>query len=136
MGRGPSQRQNIMTEQLKLALVCLESTAKVAQNGRQWNCLGMCPQIGAKKHGMSDHHFPLVQHHHLTANELNTKLGQSTGRSLTGKKSFPLHSFPKKVCGQTMCWRWAVGSWHLAVGDWRLVAVGGGWWRLVVVGGD
>ena len=32
-------------------------------------------------------------------------------RSLTGKKKgVPLHSFPKKARGHTMCWRWAVGG--------------------------
>ena len=38
---------------------------------------------------------------------------------LNGKKSVPLHSFPIKARGHTMCWRWVVGGWRLAVG--------GGW---------
>ena len=54
------------------------------------------------------------------------------GWSLMEKKSVPIHSFPKKARGHTMCRRWAVGGWRLAVGDWRLVAVCGGWWQLVV----
>ena len=57
----------------------------------------------------------------------------STARAvLNQKKSVPLHSFPKKARGHTMCWRLAVGGWRLAVGDWQLVEVGGGWRRLVV----
>ena len=64
------------------------------------------------------------------------------GRSLTEKKNVPLHSFPKKARGHSMCstivgggWRLVVGGdWRLAVGNWRLVAVGGGWRRLVAVG--
>ena len=43
---------------------------------------------------------------------------------LNGKKSVPLHSFPKKARCSTM----VGGGW------WRLVAVGGGWWRLAVGG--
>ena len=45
------------------------------------------------------------------------------GRSLTGKKSVPVHKFPKKAVGT----HW-VGDGRLAVGDWQLVVVGGGWW--------
>ena len=53
-----------------------------------------------------------------------------------GKKSVPLHSFPKKARGHTMCWRWVVGSWRLATGGWwRLVVVGGGWLWLAAAGG-
>ena len=56
------------------------------------------------------------------------------GRSLTEKKSVPVHSFPKKARGHTMCWQWAVGGRRLATGGrWRLVVVGGGWW--LVIGG-
>ena len=51
------------------------------------------------------------------------------------KKLFLHTVFPKKSCGHTMCWQWAVGGWWLAVGDGRLVAVGGGWWWLAAVGG-
>ena len=53
----------------------------------------------------------------------------SQGGPQQGKKSVPLHSFPKKAHGHAMCWRWAVGGWRLATGSWwRLVVVGGGWW--------
>ena len=75
------------------------------------------------------------------------------------EKNVSLHSFPKKACTHTMCWRWAVGAWRLVavgggwqrlvVGDWWLMAVGSGWrlavgrrrrlavggWRRLVVGG-
>ena len=74
--------------------------------------------------------------------DLVSKNGILAGRSLTGKKSVPVHSLPKKPAG-TPCvqpwlvvvggWRLAVGGgWRLAIGNWQLVAVGGGWWRLVV----
>ena len=67
--------------------------------------------------------------------------GAGQGGPEREKKSVPLHSFPKKARGHSMCstmvgggWRLAVGGdWRLAVGNWRLVAVGGGW-RLLVVG--
>ena len=67
----------------------------------------------------------------------------SPGQSLTEKKSFPSHSFPKKARWHTMCWRWAVGGWGLVVdGGWQWLAVGGwsplvvgGGWRLAVGGG-
>ena len=56
--------------------------------------------------------------------------GAPQGRAVLNgeKKSVPVHSFPKKAHGHTMCWRWAVG-------DWRLVAVSGGWWCLAAAGG-
>ena len=50
-----------------------------------------------------------------------------------GKKKVPLHSFPKKLYGHSMCSTMVGGGWQLAVGrTWQLVAVGGGWQRLVV----
>ena len=71
--------------------------------------------------------------HHKRCRRRRERVPMGAGQSLTGeKKSVPLHSFPKKAHGRTMCWRRAVGGWRLAVGDWQLVAVGGGWRRLVV----
>ena len=74
--------------------------------------------------------------------EENNTTRYCLGRSSTGKKSVPVHSFPEKARGHTMCWQWAVGGWRrLVVGDWWLMAVGSGWrlavghrWRFVAVG--
>ena len=64
---------------------------------------------------------------------------RNAGRSLTGKKSVLLHSFPKKAHGHSMCSTMVGGGWRLAVGGWRLAAIGGwrlatgGWWSLGAV---
>ena len=84
--------------------------------------------------GGGDRHAPPSQQ---GVDKTMAQLGEP-GRSLTEKeeKSVPVHSFPKKVCRHTVCWRWAVSGWWLATGSWwRLVVVGGGWWLMAVGSG-